>query len=320
MAEMNAIERLDELVESLLTGRDAARPVVDGDLATLAAVAADLRGLPDSAFRSRLKSRLVPGQEKKMTTTAITPREGLHTITPYFVVSAGDPFIEFLKQAFGGELQARYPRPDGSVMHAEVNIGGTLVELGQANEQYKAITMGIHLYVQDVDRVYEQALRAGATSLHPLTNQPYGDREGSVRDPFGNHWYIATHQGADWKPEGFQNVNLFLHPRGAKNLIDFLQRAFGADEMDRTLAPDGSVLHASLRLGDAVIEMGEAHGEWTPMPGNIHFFVADSDEVYERAMNAGATSVFPVKDQPYGERSGCVTDPTGNTWFIATPK
>jgi PhnB protein len=318
MAEQNVIDRLDELVEALLAGRETARPVVDADLAMLATVAADLRGLPDPAFRSTLRNKLVPTEEK-MSTTSIEIKEGFRTVTPYFVVKGGDRFIEFLQRAFGATLHARFAKPDGSVMHAQVQIGDSFVELGDSSEQYKPVTMGIHLYVPDVDAVYERALRAGATSLYGLTDQAYGDREGSVVDPFGNHWYIATHQEGGWRPEGFSSVTLSLHPSGAGGMIDFLKSAFGAEELERTAAKDGSIMHATMRVGDSMVEMGEAHGQWQPMPANVHLYVDDADAFYDRAMKAGATSIFPVKDQPYGERSGGVTDPFGNSWYVATP-
>ncbi len=307
MPERNVIERLDEAVEAILAGRSA--PVVDAELAMLAAVAVDLRDLPNPAFKSELGRRF-----------AVPMKPGFQTITPYFVVNGVAKFIMFLEQAFGAKEIARYPRPDGSIQHAEVQLGDSKIEMGDATEQFQAITMAIHLYVDDVDAVYERAVRAGATTLMAVTDQFYGDREASLRDPFGNQWYVATHVATKGKPEGFRSVTPFLHPQGTDRLIDFLKRAFDAQELDRTPAKDGTVMHATLRIGDSVIEMGEAHGQWQPMPAHIHLYVADADSVYRQASDAGATSIFPVVDQPYGERSGGVTDPFGNQWFIATPK
>ncbi|HEX9160938.1 MAG TPA: VOC family protein, partial [Thermoanaerobaculia bacterium] len=73
-------------------------------------------------------------------------------------------------------------------------------------------------------------------------------------------------------------------------------------------------------VGDSVIEMGEAHGEWKPMPAAVHLFVPDADAVFRSATEAGATVLYAVANQPYGERAGGVTDPFGNQWFIATSK
>jgi uncharacterized glyoxalase superfamily protein PhnB len=79
------------------------------------------------------------------------------------------------------------------------------------------------------------------------------------------------------------------------------------------------VTHAKIRLGDTILEMGEAHGEYEPMPTGLHFYVPDVDAVYARALEAGAASICHPTDQPYGERLGGVRDPAGNSWFLATP-
>ena len=77
--------------------------------------------------------------------------------------------------------------------------------------------------------------------------------------------------------------------------------------------------HAKIRLGDTILEMGEAHGEYEPMPTGLHFYVPDVDAVYARALEAGGTSISAPIDQPYGERGAGVQDPAGNSWFLATP-
>ena len=101
-------------------------------------------------------------------------------------------------------------------------------------------------------------------------------------------------------------------------MIAFLQKAFGAQEVYRAQSPDGVVHHAQVRIGDSVIGMGEAHGPYQPVPATLHLYVPDADALYDRALRAGANSIQPVSDQPYGDRSGGVTDPFGNRWFIAT--
>jgi PhnB protein len=115
-------------------------------------------------------------------------------------------------------------------------------------------------------------------------------------------------------------VTPFLHARGARKLIDFLESAFGGTAAHITEMPGREVAHAAVRIGDSLIELGEAHGESQPMPAAIHLFVADVDAVYERALRAGATSVEPPADKPYGERGAFVIDPFENQWFIATAK
>jgi PhnB protein len=104
----------------------------------------------------------------------------------------------------------------------------------------------------------------------------------------------------------------------AAAVIDFLKRAFGAEEIARAASPDGVIHHASVKIGDSYIEMGEAHGKYQPMPAMFYLYVPDCDTLYRRALTAGATSISEPKDQPYGDRSGAVKDAFGNQWYIAT--
>jgi PhnB protein len=86
-----------------------------------------------------------------------------------------------------------YASPDGVVHHAVVRVGDSVIEMGEAHDKYGNMPAMFYLYVPDCDAVYRRALAAGAKSLHDLTDQPYGDRNGAVTDDFGNTWYIATH-------------------------------------------------------------------------------------------------------------------------------
>ena len=257
-----------------------------------------------------------------MAPTAVTPlREGFHSLTPYLIVEGAAKTIDFLKQAFGAEEKLRVPKPDGSIMHAEVRIAGSVVELADANDQYPARPTSLHLYVPDADAVYHRAIAAGAISTEEPVDQPYGDREAGVRDPGGNDWYISTHKAASpgqYTPEGLGAVTIYLHPSGAAELIDFLTRAFNAEEVARYESPDGAIAHAKIRIGDSILEMGDAHGPYQPRPTGIHLYVPDTDAAYRQAIAAGATSITEPNDAPYGDRAAGVQDPHGNSWFIAT--
>ena len=101
-------------------------------------------------------------------------------------------------------------------------------------------------------------------------------------------------------------------------MINFLKRAFGAEELGRSAGPEGVIHHVTMKIGDSHLEMGEAHGPYQPMPTGIHLYVTDADAVYAQALQAGATSVSAPADQPYGDRFAHVKDPSGNSWFIAT--
>jgi PhnB protein len=118
--------------------------------------------------------------------------EGYHTVSPYIVVSGVDKLIEFAKQAFGAAEVYVSKRPDGSVQHAEVKIGDSIVMMGEGQDIKKFPAM-LHLYIEDVDAVYQRALQAGAKSIREPSDQPYGDRSGGVEDAFGNRWWISTH-------------------------------------------------------------------------------------------------------------------------------
>jgi PhnB protein len=327
MAEETRIDQLNDAVEAILAGPRAPRPAVTPEIAALVRLAEDLRNLPDERFRARLKSELMSAAKENRTmpeaATAVSPiRAGFHTVTPYLVVQGAAKLIDFMKQAFGAEEHGRVaPTPGGPLMHAEVKIGDSMLELADANQQFPTMRSALHLYVPDADEVYRQAIAAGAISTHAPMDQPYGDREGSITDPVGNHWYIATHKaGAPgaFVPEGLRTITPYLHLKGASEFIDFLKSAFQAEELARYANPDGAIMHARVRFGDSIIEMGEAHGQWGPMPTTLHLYVPDADAVYRSAVDAGATSLMEPRDQPYGDRSGGVTDAWGNRWFIAT--
>jgi PhnB protein len=130
-------------------------------------------------------------QELKMSKVSFRPK-GFHAVTPYLIVSDAHAMIEFMKAAFGAEELYRMADPSGVIRHAEVRIDDSVIELGQSNEQYAPTVVALHLYVEDSDAVYQQALKAGAISQREVDDRFYGDREGGVIDPFGNQWYIAT--------------------------------------------------------------------------------------------------------------------------------
>jgi PhnB protein len=119
--------------------------------------------------------------------------DGYHTVSPYIVVPGVAKLIDFAKQAFGATEVHVSKRPDGSVQHAEIKIGDSIVMMGEAQSGGKNFPAMLHLYVDGVDAVYRRALEAGAKSLREPADQPYGDRSGGVEDAFGNQWWISTH-------------------------------------------------------------------------------------------------------------------------------
>jgi len=255
-----------------------------------------------------------------MTATTATPaREAVQTLTVYLAVRPAGELIEFVKRAFGAQELVRTTGTEGG-LHAEVRIGDTKVMIGGGDTWGGTPTpTALHLYVPDADQVYERALEAGAVSVRAPVDQPYGDREASVRDLAGNQWYIATHQSGGHVPAGLGSVTPYLHPRGSDRLIDFLKQAFAAEEIQMERTSDNTVKHAKIRVGRSVIEMGEAHGEWGPMPTMFYLYVDDVDAAYRRALAASAASLEEPAVQPYGERRAAVRDAFDNQWYLAAP-
>ena len=125
---------------------------------------------------------------------SVAPKpEGYSTVSPYLVVEGAQRVLDFLRRAFDATALRRYERPDGSIMHAEVRIGDSVVMLADATAEWPAFPSMLHLYVSDVDAVYRRALEAGGVSIQaPGQQEGDPDRRGGVRDPAGNGWWMAT--------------------------------------------------------------------------------------------------------------------------------
>ena len=128
--------------------------------------------------------------------------EGQHTITPYLGIKDAGKAIDFYKAAFGAVEMFRLESPDGRVGHAELKIGDSSIMLADpcdmegglvSSQSLAGAAIGLHLYVDDVDARFAQALKAGATQIRAVENQFYGDRSGTLKDPFGNLWFVSSH-------------------------------------------------------------------------------------------------------------------------------
>ena len=127
--------------------------------------------------------------------------EGYHSVTPYLIFTGADKAIEFYKTVFGATEFLRFDMPDGKVAHAELQIGNSKIMIAEeypdrgfrSPQTVGGSGSGIMLYVADVDRVFERGVQAGATVHQPVKDQFYGDRSGTLIDPFGHYWTIATH-------------------------------------------------------------------------------------------------------------------------------
>jgi PhnB protein len=309
MAERDLPDQLNESIDRLLANAPA--PGAEQD--PLVQLAADLLEMPRPEFKARLRTELE--RKANMSATAVTPiPKGYHTVTPYLIAQHCAEMIDFVKQAFGAEETFRTVGSAGGI-HAELKIGDSMVMMGGGLAyQGPGAPAAIHYYVENPDEVYERALRLGATSIQAPADQPYGERSAAIRDAFGNLWYIARSLGPRYVPEGLRDINIYFHPTRAPKFIEFLKQAFAAEQVARYETQDGIVRHASVRIGDSIVEMGEA----SPMPVTTYLYVPNVDEVYRNALAAGATSINEPTDHPYGDRGAGVKDAFGHTWYIAT--
>lgn len=137
--------------------------------------------------------------------------EGYHTATPYLIVKGAARAIDFYKQVFGASELMRFPGPGGVIAHAEIKIGDSVIMLADESPQmgYRSAQsiggtpVSLMLYVPDVDKVVDRAAKAGAKVERPVADQFYGDRNGTIQDPFGHVWTIGTHK-EDVSPEEMQ--------------------------------------------------------------------------------------------------------------------
>ena len=128
--------------------------------------------------------------------------EGHHSVTPYLVVDGAARALDFYGRVFGAAERMRMPGPDGKVGHAEISIGDSVIMLADEHPEVGArgprafggSPVSLMLYVADVDATVKTAVAAGAKVLRPVEDKFYGDRSGSIEDPFGHHWHVSTHK------------------------------------------------------------------------------------------------------------------------------
>lgn len=148
--------------------------------------------------------------------------EGYHSLTPSLIVRDAARAIEFYKKVFGAEETLRLAMPDGSIAHAEVRIGDSILMLADESPQWGTRSpesiggsgSGIMLYVEDVDAVFRRAIENGASEVSPVENQFYGDRSGQLQDPFGHRWTIATNVEVVPEDEMNRRMEQFLASMG----------------------------------------------------------------------------------------------------------
>jgi len=122
----------------------------------------------------------------------------------------------------------------------------------------------------------------------------------------------------DYKPEGFHTIVPYMQVKGAGKLLEFVKKAFDAEEFGCYRDDDGRINHAQVKIGDSIVELSDSTDQWPAMPCAIHMYVPDTDDTFQKAIAAGGTSLREPQDQFYGERSAAVRDVCGNNWYIGT--
>jgi PhnB protein len=245
--------------------------------------------------------------------------EGFRSLTPYLIVDSAKNFLEFIRNAFAASEKFLMRDKNGAIRHAEARIGDSIIEFAEASPGWSAMPAGLHHYVKNSDEVYARALKAGGTSLYEPANRDYGDREAGVRDSTGNFWFIATHTaGKSYRPEILQDLNTYFSVKDAGRFLDFLEKAFGAEVIQKEASGSGSILHAKARIGDTVVELSEGRAPWGPRAVALHYYLENCDTVFARGLVNGCKELQPMADQFYGDRGGSLIDAWGNHWYIAS--
>ncbi len=159
--------------------------------------------------------------------------EGYHSVTPYLILRGAADALEFYKRAFGAKEIMRMDAPNGRIGHAEIRIGDSAIMLAdefpdmgtRAPQTPGSSPVMLYLYVEDVDKTVKTAIGAGAKAVKPVEDQFYGDRSGSITDPFGHTWFIATHK-EDVPPDE-------LRKRAEQHLVALAARDPGGERVDR---------------------------------------------------------------------------------------
>jgi uncharacterized glyoxalase superfamily protein PhnB len=235
-------------------------------------------------------------------------------VTPYLVVPNAD-YVDFLNKAFDG-VETHRTITSPTTFHAEFRVGDSMLMVGAGAGRANPAFLSI--FSPDVDAAYKRALEAGCRGLE-APHDKHGFRYGAVEDPAGNQWVITRQLGTNYMKEGAGTVTLGFTVKDAPRFFEFLKKAVNAEEIQRIQWPAG--FYAEARVGNSVMSVSETsnHAWMKPLATMLYLYVPDADASFDLAIRAGAKSISPVSDKPYGDRSGGVEDEWGHQWYFATP-
>jgi len=315
------VENSDATVESAVAaGAKIVRPVQDQLYGERSGMITDPYGISWSVS-THIEDVSDEEVERRFERLMQKPRQGVVSITPYLVVRDAPALARFVEKAFGAK-QTMHGIGSAGGHHFGMVIGNSDLMIGGGGEGAAALARppmptAMHLYVENVDETYRLALEAGGTSISGPRDEDYGERGAHVRDSEGNSWYIGTPLAGGHVAQDLRELRLYFHAKGADPFMEFLERGIGGEIKERFTGPQGDVRHAKVQLGGSVIELSEAQGPYQPMPTMIYARVENADEAYEQALRAGAKSLTPPADAPYGDRVGGIEDAWGNQWYLA---
>jgi uncharacterized glyoxalase superfamily protein PhnB len=244
-------------------------------------------------------------------------------IFPVLRYQDGHAAIEWLGRAFGFEKHVVFDGPDGSVAHAELRFGPGVVGLSSGrstpDNPWSQVRQGIYVCLDEVDAVHDRAKAAGADIFSPLKDQDYGSREFGARDLEGHLWSFGTYKMAAGAPN---IIVAGLHYRDGRAALAWLERTFGLGKSLEVPGPDGTPVHAEMRLGDGVIMVDSGPRDaavWGENDLAIYAYAADPDAHYARAKAAGARIITPPHDTPWARRY-YAHDLEGFIWGFSTYK
>jgi uncharacterized glyoxalase superfamily protein PhnB len=248
--------------------------------------------------------------------------EDTPNVMPYLHPKGAPKMIEFLKQAFDAEEIAVHQSPDGIVQHAKIRVGSSVIEMGEAHGPWQPNPMHFMLKVQDCDEVYDRAIKtAEAVSMSAPRNQPYGDRVATIKDPFDNVWYVASHIAGTEKNQDESERSSMAVPKMFRVAVQVADLDSAADFYGKLLDDPGRrIPRGSRHYFDcgpmilALVDVAAGGQEAKPIPDYLYFAVADLKAVHERAKALGCLA----KDEVHGEAAGeMVRRPWGELSFYA---
>lgn len=236
----------------------------------------------------------------------------------------GRAAIEWLCQAFGFERHVVFDAPDGSIGHAELQMGTAVVGLSSAGpvsagNPWSAVDQGLYVCVTEVDALHDRARKAGAEIVMPLKDQDYGSRDFSARDSGGHLWSFGTYREGRGEP-GRATLSPCLHYGNGQAAMDFLSAAFGFTPGIVVPGPDDTIVHGELHVGgDTVMVSSTPKDEtlWHGRSQSACIWVADPDVHFDRARAAGAVIVRAIEDTSYGARGYAALDLEGFVWHFS---